>query len=45
MKDKAKIIHIPQADGTFERLQIKAVKAGKSLKKYIEQLLINDSKH
>ena len=42
-QDKPKLIHIPQEDGTFQRLQMKAVKDGKNLKVYIQDLLINDS--
>ena len=40
MKTKKKLIDIPEE--IFEDLQIKAVKAKKNLKNYIEDLLVKD---
>jgi len=38
-----KLIDIPEKDGTFERLQIMAIKNKTNLKNYIEKLLVNHS--
>ena len=39
-----KLIDIPEENKVLENLQIKAVKAGRDLKNYIQDLLINHSK-
>jgi hypothetical protein len=39
-----KLIDIPENDGTFERLQILAIKSRKDLKNYIQDLLIEHAK-
>ncbi len=39
-----KLIDIPEENKVLENLKIKAIKAGKDLKNYIQDLLIEDSK-
>jgi len=45
VKKMKKLIDINEEDGTFERLQIKAVKAKKDLKNYIQDVLIEHAKN
>lgn len=39
-----KLIDIPEQDGTFENLQMLAIKERKDLKNYIQDLLIDHAK-
>lgn len=44
MKYLRKNIDIPESDGTLKKLKLKAVKQGKDLKNYIQDILIELSK-
>ena len=43
MKNLPKLIHIPKENNVLLNLKIKAAKAGKDLKNYIQDILIKDA--